>query len=49
MAATVHAFGTFVSMGNFDPAPALEQVTAMFLALPPHRNPCLHPSTPMTC
>jgi hypothetical protein len=39
-AATIHAFGTFVSMGHFDPASALElieaeQVTAMFPALPP--------------
>jgi fatty-acyl-CoA synthase len=40
MVATMHAFGTFVSMGHFDPAPALElieaeQVTAMFPAFPP--------------
>jgi fatty-acyl-CoA synthase len=40
MAATLHAFGTFVSMAHFDPAPALdlieaEQVTAMFPAFPP--------------
>jgi hypothetical protein len=37
MVATLHAFGTFVSMTHFDPAPALkligaEQVTAMFPA-----------------
>jgi fatty-acyl-CoA synthase len=40
MVATMHAFGTFVSMDHFDPAPALElieaeQVTAMFPAFPP--------------
>lgn len=40
MVATLHAFGTFVSMTHFDPAPALklieaEQVTAMFPAFPP--------------
>ena len=28
MAATMHAFGTFVSMGHFDPAPALELIEA---------------------
>jgi acyl-CoA synthetase (AMP-forming)/AMP-acid ligase II len=40
MTATMHAFGTFVSMGHFDPATALElieaeRVTAMFPAFPP--------------
>lgn len=40
MVATMDAFGTFVSMGHFDPGPALElieaeQVTAMFPAFPP--------------
>jgi fatty-acyl-CoA synthase len=40
MVATLHAFGTFVSMAHFDPAPALklieaERVTAMFPAFPP--------------
>lgn len=40
MVAALHAFGTFVSMTHFDPAPALElieaeQVTAMFPAFPP--------------
>ena len=40
MVATLHAFGTFVSMARFDPAPALEliqaeRVTAMFPAFPP--------------
>lgn len=40
MVATLHAFGTFVSMAHFDPAPALKlieagRVTAMFPAFPP--------------
>jgi len=40
MVATLHAFGTFVSMARFDPTPALElieaeRVTAMFPAFPP--------------
>jgi fatty-acyl-CoA synthase len=40
MVATLHAFGTFVSMAHFEPASALklieaEQVTAMFPAFPP--------------
>ena len=40
MVATLHAFGTFVSMAHFEPAQALklieaEQVTTMFPAFPP--------------
>ena len=32
MAATMHAFGTFVSMGHLDPAPALELTEAELAA-----------------
>lgn len=40
MIATMHAFGTFVTMSHFEPAPALklieaERVTSMFPAFPP--------------